>query len=325
MAPAVPPPPSGPLAAELPRPPPGRTGWPWTTTRTETAPAPAGALPAVTLVTPSFNQAEFLEATIRSVLLQGYPRLEYRVQDGGSTDGSVAVIEKYAPWLSGWASEADRGQAHAINKGLQDASGTILGWLNSDDILLPGALHGVARAFARRPDAVAWAGCIRTVGPEGQIIFPWVAPRHVSKDGIADWGTSGLIPQPACFFSRKGAETVGGLDERYHYALDMEFWLRLASVGTIQIVDELWAQETRHPGAKTMAQRGRLLAEVHVAQLRHGYEALFVQRLGEEMADYEVLKRGSWAARLKHGAYLLASPLLGLWRRASGRGAGQLP
>ena len=133
---------------DLPAPPSGRTGWPWTD-GARPAPAPeVRALPKITVVTPSYNQGRFVEATLRSVLLQGYPNLEYLVLDGGSTDGSREIIERYAPWLAGWASERDRGQSDAINRGFARATGDIVAWLNSDDRYPPGTLHAVARAGA---------------------------------------------------------------------------------------------------------------------------------------------------------------------------------
>ena len=132
---------------KFPLPPPGQSGWPWTSKferppdgRTEEL-----TWPAITVITPSFNQSQYLEETIRSVLLQGYPRLQYIVIDGGSTDGSVALIQKYSSWLSAWVSEKDRGQSHAINKGFDIARGDVIGWLNSDDVYAEGALHHVGR------------------------------------------------------------------------------------------------------------------------------------------------------------------------------------
>ena len=140
-----------PTHADLPPPPPGKTGWPWTT-KPPRLPAlqPDGTpWPRISIVTPSYNQGQYIEETLRGVLLQGYPNLEYIVMDGGSTDGTVDILRKYAPWLAHWTSEPDRGQAHAINKGMASATGAIGAYLNSDDYYLPGALLYVAGSFRR--------------------------------------------------------------------------------------------------------------------------------------------------------------------------------
>lgn len=135
-----------PTAAPLPKSPCGRTNWPWMKEAPTSVYDTARSWPRVTIVTPSYNQAAFLEETLRSVLLQGYPNLEYIVIDGGSTDGSRAILEKYSPWLDFWVSEPDRGQSDAINKGLARATGEWVNWLNSDDCLLPGALASLVNA-----------------------------------------------------------------------------------------------------------------------------------------------------------------------------------
>src|SRR5437870_1420981 len=139
-----------PTLNELPSPPPDKTGWPWTA---ETPPLPparpdGSAWPRISIVTPSYNQGQFIEETIRSVLLQGYPDLEYTIIDGGSTDQSIEIIKKHEPWLTYWVSEQDRGQAHAINKGLSRSTGEIFQWINSDDVLLSGALFELAAAYS---------------------------------------------------------------------------------------------------------------------------------------------------------------------------------
>src|SRR5262245_56142305 len=139
-----------PTLAELPPPPSGKTGWPWTV-ETPGLPAmrPDGSpWPRVSIVTPSYNQGRFIEETLRSILLQGYPDLEYIVMDGGSTDGSADIIRKYSPWLTSWISEPDGGQVAAINAGMARATGTLLNWINSDDFLLPGALEALGSIMA---------------------------------------------------------------------------------------------------------------------------------------------------------------------------------
>src|SRR5437773_6556922 len=144
-----------PRLAELPPPSAGRTGWPWTQESGWWADSRRRAMawPRISVITPSFNQGQFLEETIRSVLLQGYPNLDYIIIDGGSTDGSVEVVKKYEPWLTYWVSEPDRGQSHAINKGWQRAHGDVLAWLNSDDTYNPDALRCAAEALQQNPAA----------------------------------------------------------------------------------------------------------------------------------------------------------------------------
>jgi glycosyltransferase involved in cell wall biosynthesis len=276
---------------------------------------PPEAFPDISIVTPSFQQAPFLEATIRSVLLQGVPRLEYVVVDGGSTDGSVDIIRKYEPWISRWTSEADRGQSHAINKGLAMTTGSIVGWLNSDDRLLQGALQGLAGAATRTRDAVAWAASARTVAENGAMVHPRVDPRGLDRDSIADWLHAGHVPQPSCFFSRMALDRVGPLDERYHFVMDVDLWLRLASAGRIEAVDEMWAEETRHDAAKTTARRGAFLAELHLLQIRSGFEGLAMSRLEEELQELDLHRRRSVVARVKHEASLLLHPFVELLRR----------
>ena len=138
------------LFAQLPPPPAGRTGWPWTeetsSDRYATLPA-SGQWPKLSIVCPSFRQGGFIEETLRSVLLQNYPALEFIVIDGGSNDETVPILKKYAPWLAHWESEPDRGQSHALNKGFTRATGDLFGWINSDDYYQPGALAAIAAGY----------------------------------------------------------------------------------------------------------------------------------------------------------------------------------
>lgn len=167
-----------PTIDDLPSPSTNKAGWPWTegSTKVTAGDVEASSLPTISLVTPTYNRAEFLEGTIRSVLLQGYPNLEYMVMDAGSTDGSQEIIKKYAPWLHHWESEPDRGPPHAINKGLDRATGDWFNWLNSDDYLLPNALRTLAKIAAEVPEAQWISGGrvdINRVGMPCKSRLPW--------------------------------------------------------------------------------------------------------------------------------------------------------
>jgi len=223
---------SAPLLSELPAPLPGKYGWPWDVPAwvpQQPTTLPGGVpWPRITIVTPSFNQAIYLEETIRSVLLQGYPNLEYIVIDGGSSDGSAAIIEKYAPWLAHWESERDRGQSHAINKGFARATGEWLGWLNSDDWYNPGALHAlIARADAANA-AFVGGGCVYYME---NVPYP---PRRMQPhpDAFAPQAVryAQLFDQPACLWKRDLAAEVGPLDESLHFAFDWDFFIKLLTL-----------------------------------------------------------------------------------------------
>lgn len=179
-------------------------------------------LPSISIITPSFNQASYLEQTLRSVLDQGYPRLEYIVVDGGSRDDSRRILEANAGRLAFWVSEPDRGQAHAINKGLARASGEIVGFLNSDDLYLPGALSSVSHHFASNP-GWEWL-CGDTVlfgrGEPSRLVEARV-PRTVGH--CLGWAYR--APQPGMFWKRRLLE--GGFDERWRYCFDHELYVRL--------------------------------------------------------------------------------------------------
>lgn len=286
---------TAPTLRDLPAPPPGRAGWPWTV-ETPPQPAPRGPLPRITVVTPSYNQAAFLEATLRSVLLQGYPHLEYFVMDGGSKDGSADVVRKYERWLTGWVSQRDGGQSSAINAGFARATGEVVAWLNSDDRYLPGTLHGVARARAARPDAVGWVGVCRSVDLAGRTV-DLLEPRGLALPALADWLRDGRFAQPACFFDGAALRRAGPLDETLGLTFDVDLFIRLAKLGPYAPAADVWAEETIHPAAKTSAQPGRSLAELHLVQIRNGFDELALRRLTDELEEYCLLKRGTLADR----------------------------
>jgi glycosyltransferase involved in cell wall biosynthesis len=184
--------------------------------------------PLITLVTPSFGQAAFLERTLRSVLGQDYPRLEYIVQDGGSRDGSAAVLERYRARLARCVSAPDRGQAHALNLGFSGTTGEVMGYLNSDDLLLPGALHEVAAAFARHPEVDVVYGHRIVIDEEDREIGRWVLPIH--DDAVLSWAD--YVPQETLFWRRRIWERVGArMDEAFRFALDWDLLLRFRDAG----------------------------------------------------------------------------------------------
>ncbi len=206
-------------------------------------------LPLVSIITPSFNQARYLEDTIRSVLDQDYPCLEYFVIDGDSTDGSVDIIRKYADKLTWWVSEKDSGQAEAINKGLVRAQGEIVAWLNSDDTYLPGAISAAVKVFLDNPDVVLVYGNMLAIDEHGQTVNLLGYNQLTLEDLLCFQ----IIGQPAVFFRREALEQAGNLDITYHCFLDHHLWLRIALQGDILHVDETWAAARYHPEAKNRA------------------------------------------------------------------------
>lgn len=234
-----------PTHSELPPPPPGKSGWPWTVEGppwrvSQVATTPDASWPKFTIVTPAYNSAAYLEETIRSVLLQGYPNLEYMVVDGGSQDGTAAIIHRYAPWLTFWCSEPDRGQSHALNKGFARATGDWLAWLNADDIYLPNALYQVATAAHHHPASQWIVGVLRWMDIQGidygaTAPTPFAAISNPEQWHGSHWlaqvcfrGSSLFCPQPTSFWSHHAHMAVGPVDETLHYAMDLDLWGRLA-------------------------------------------------------------------------------------------------
>jgi tetratricopeptide (TPR) repeat protein len=203
----------------------------------------------VSIITPSFNQAKYLEDTIQSVLNQDYPNLEYIIVDGASTDGSVDIIRKHENQLAWWISEKDNGQAEAINKGLSHATGEIVAWLNSDDTYLPGTLSAVVKTFEENPDVALAYGNMLAVDENGGIINI----LRYSQLSLEDLLCFQIIGQPAVFFRRAALEKAGHLDPTYHFLLDHHLWLRIAMLGRILHVDQTWAAARFHAEAKNRA------------------------------------------------------------------------
>jgi glycosyltransferase involved in cell wall biosynthesis len=221
-----------PTLNEIPPPPPGRTGWPWTA---EGAQLPekmpdGNPWPRISIVTPSYNQADFLEATIRSILLQGYPNLEYIINDGGSTDGSIEIIRKYEPWLTHWESGPDGGQYAAVQKGFTRSSGEIMAWLNSDDLYYPWALRVTAEIFTHLP-TVRWLSSKMLCTMNSQTgLCAWGYIQGYSKRSFFLQDLRKrivVIQQESTFWKRELWEQAGArLEGNLHYAGDFELWTR---------------------------------------------------------------------------------------------------
>jgi glycosyltransferase involved in cell wall biosynthesis len=204
----------------------GETDWPWSTETPADQQASESTVdwPRISVVVPSYSQGQFIEATIRSILLQGYPNLEFFVMDGGSKDGTVEIIERYAQWIDHWESEPDRGQSHAINKGWERSTGSIVAWLNSDDTYTPGTLLRVGQAFMDNPGCASVSGNTRfeTLAQET------ITVKEPKPFDPAHYLRGGLNPgQPSVFLARNTYQAVGELDESMSRSLDRDYWLRI--------------------------------------------------------------------------------------------------
>ena len=253
-----------PTVKELPSPSPRKTGWPWTeeSPRLPATHSDGSPWPRISIITPSYNQGQFLEETIRSVLLQGYPNLEYFIIDGGSKDESVDIIKQYEPWLTYWPSEPDRGQSHAVNKGFAMASGDIVAWLNSDDQYLQGTMKTIAKHAHRHPEAGAWAGGGRRIDPSnGKLIWERLPPGLEFSE-ILGWNEY-YLPQPSCFLNRRVLKDDIYLDESYHLQMDFDLWLRISKKFSMIPIEEILSVNLHHSKAKTVSLRfkNRAMAE----------------------------------------------------------------
>lgn len=269
---------------ELPPPPPGRTGWPWTTeTMPPIAIRPTGRpWPRITITTPNYNGAAFLEETIRSILLQGYPDLEYIVMDAASKDGSVALIRKYARFITHWESEPDRGQSHAINKAFRRATGEIVNWINSDDLLTPGALIEVARRFDTNRAALVGGVCEQF----GEGFRTQIVPnRALTREGlIAFWRGETIYQQPSLFVPRAAMEERGLPDEALSYVMDLEWYIRLFPRPVVY-TKRVLSKFRVHGDSKTVSQGVKMGAE-RVAVSRQHWEEIGRARAERECAAF---------------------------------------
>ncbi len=248
---------SPPTLAELPPPPSGKTGWPWTEQSDSLPEAqPNGSpWPQISIVTPSYNQGQFIEETIRSVILQRYPNLEYIVMDGGSTDDTIEILEKYDPWITEWNCEPDKGQSHAINKGLSRCSGDVFNWINSDDYLARGALATIGKRFAREDDTDVVAGFNRrfdqATGETTEHVRVSLCPTL--EESIFGHG---FIQAPT-YFRLPVLRGVGRINEELDYNMDTELFVRYLlhrGQDRITFVEKTIAHYRLHDTSKTVAE-----------------------------------------------------------------------
>lgn len=279
-------------------PPNPKTGFPWTQQHKDLTEIRIDrtSYPKISIITPSYNQGNFIEETIRSILLQNYPNLEYIIIDGGSTDNTIQIIKKYESFLTYWISESDGGQAHAINKGLEKATGDILAYINSDDYYLPDTLFKVACFFQSHPETDLFHGKCRYVDSEGSRIGEQLS--NIKKfEEIIDlwdvWWKKRQFVQPEVFWSRQIAEKVGTFNQDLHYAMDYDYWCRILKAGgiinssekelacfritdtqksnqSLKVAEELldivktilWDKETQLPLKKRLTLQGKWLYQV---------------------------------------------------------------
>lgn len=253
-----------PLLNDLPMPPLGRTGWPWTeeSTRLTEIRTTGSQWPRVSLIVPSFNQGQFLEETLRAILLQGYPDVEIIVIDGGSQDNSVEIIKKYERWLTSWSSVQDSGQSDAINKGLTKCTGKYFNWNNADDVLTKGCLRVTVDALEENPGASAVTGYMMVTDENSRVI-------SVNDDQPFLQGRSGFLHdterclshlkcgcQPGGLMVTELVKRVGGVDSDIHYAMDVDLFLKLMLIKPIYHVDFPVIMFRLHKASKTNTYMG---------------------------------------------------------------------
>jgi len=244
-------------------------------------------LPRISIVMPSFNQGMFLEEAIRSILDQHYPNLEFMILDAQSTDNSRVIIDKYAASLAYWRSEPDQGQSDAIAQGLARATGDLLGWVNSDDALLPGSLSAIARAWQENPTGGLFGGNYILFDKSGRITR---CKRHPANSGwFAQHGIFSFNP-PGSFFKRQDYEAVGGLRTDLHYVMDNDLYLRMIARGTRYIyVNRYLSVFRQHEGQKPTVFRQKAQAEMERWQR---------ELLPAKLRRYAVQKRWRWLFRV---------------------------
>jgi glycosyltransferase involved in cell wall biosynthesis len=266
-------------------------------------------LPSITIVTPSYNQGVFLEDTIRSVLSQEYPRLQYIVIDGGSTDNSRDIIRRHADRLDYWTSEPDTGQSSALNKGFSRATGELLGWVNSDDLLAPGALQLIGKYFEDNPGHIV-AGDVAVFQDGADSLLRVIRQRHLTASRmIAGWTGKAVYSQPGVYFPRKAFVECGGIDESLHWVMDRDLMIRMLRRTDVAYIGQVVAYARLHPNAKTCAQAGRQVAEAYKVYQRYWRQLSDRHESWYRLASVYGLSR-CLAGRLYHRDFSAVRPIV---------------
>jgi len=255
----------------LPDPPSNRSGWPWTEAPTShtTAFSDAEDWPSISIITPSYNQGCFIEETIRSVLLQGYPNLEYIVIDGGSDDETVEILEEYDPWIDYWVSEPDDGQSQAINTGFRCANGEFGTWLNSDDIFLPTTLYTIGRYLREHPQCKFLTGDGLLMDAPLKNKLHVQRPSSYSRKELLNYPSGQYLPQPSVFFSLDLIGRVSGVRKDLHYAMDLDLWVRMREEARLHYVPEELSITRQHEDTKTFGSNDAAMKEVWMVLRGH--------------------------------------------------------